>query len=107
MTCRLSSNKTNRIPTPLLTIILIGILFLPACARQSQPARIEEITFASGLFQVVEVLRLPEGTAPFPVVIFVHGSGLADRTQFGMYLPIMERINNLLSLPLSKFFAGY
>jgi uncharacterized protein len=95
MACRLSSNKTKRIPTPLLTIILIGILLLPACARQSQPARIEEITFASGSFQVVGDLRLPEGNAPFPVVIFVHGSGPADRTQFGMYLPIMERMLRL------------
>jgi pimeloyl-ACP methyl ester carboxylesterase len=95
MNCRLSSNKKSRIPTPLLTIILIGILLLPACRRQPQPARIEEIAFESGSFHIVGDLRLPEGTAPFPVVIFVHGSGPADRTQFGMYLPIMERMLRL------------
>jgi len=95
MNSRLSSNQTRRIPTPLLTIILIGILLLPACARQPQPASVQEITFASGSFQVVGDLRLPEGTAPFPVVLFVHGSGAADRTEFGMYLPIMERMLRL------------
>jgi uncharacterized protein len=57
--------------------------------------RIEEITFASGSFQVVGDLRLPEGTAPFPVVLFVHGSSAADRTEFGAYLPIMERMLRL------------
>jgi len=76
-------------------IALIILLLLPACARQPQPARIEEITFQSGSFQVVGDLRLPEGKAPFPVVLFVHGSGPADRTEFGIYLPIMERILRL------------
>ena len=71
---------------------LVIVLLLPACARQPQPARIEEITFASGSFQVVGDLRLPEGTTPFPVVLFVHGSGTADRTLFGGYQPIMERM---------------
>jgi hypothetical protein len=74
---------------------LVIVLLLPACARQPQPARIEEITFASGSFQVVGDLRLPEGSAPFPVVLFVHGSGAADRTEFGLYLPIMERMLRL------------
>jgi pimeloyl-ACP methyl ester carboxylesterase len=35
---------------------------------------------------------LPEGTGPFPVVLFVHGSGPMDRTGEGWYLPIMERM---------------
>jgi len=95
MNRRLSSNKNRRIPTTLLKIILIGILVLPACTRQPQPARIEEITFQSGSFNLVGDLRLPAGKAPFPVVLFVHGSGPADRTSFGAYLPIMERMQRL------------
>ena len=76
----------------LTTILLALALLVPACARQPQPARIEEITFQSGEFSLVGDLRLPEGTGPFPLVIFVHGDGAADRTLFGSYLPIMERM---------------
>ena len=61
-------------------------------AQRPQPPRIEEITFESGSFHVVGDLRLPEGTGPFPVVLFVHGSGLDDRTMLGPILPIMERM---------------
>jgi len=71
---------------------ILALLFLPACARQPQPAKIEEITFQSGEFTLVGDLRTPAGTGPFPVILFVHGSGPADRTEFGMYLPIMERM---------------
>jgi dipeptidyl aminopeptidase/acylaminoacyl peptidase len=71
---------------------LITLLILSGCTKQPQPAKVEEITFQSGEFQLVGDLRLPDGTAPFPVVLFVHGSGPADRTEFGMYLPIMERM---------------
>ena len=73
-------------------IVLAVLLLLPACARQPQPARIEEITFQSGEFTLVGDLRTPSGTGPFPVVLFVHGSGPSDRTFFGGYLPIMERM---------------
>jgi uncharacterized protein len=59
---------------------------------QPQPPRVEEITFQSGSFKVVGDLRLPGGTGPFPVILFVHGSGPADRTGSGAYLPIMERM---------------
>ena len=64
-------------------IVLAVLLLLPACARQPQPARVEEITFQSGEFKLVGDLRTPSGTGPFPVVLFVHGSGPADRTLFG------------------------
>jgi pimeloyl-ACP methyl ester carboxylesterase len=74
---------------------LVILLLLPACARQPQPARIEEITFKSGSFHIVGDLRLPAGKAPFPVVLFVHGYGPIDRTSFGAYLPIMERMLRL------------
>jgi uncharacterized protein len=73
-------------------LFLVILLLLPACARQPQPARIEEITFQSGEFTLVGDLRTPAGTGPFPVVLFVHGDNLANRTMFGMYLPIMERM---------------
>jgi hypothetical protein len=76
----------------LATILLALALLLPACARQPQPARVEEITFQSGEFTIAGDLRTPSGTGPFPVVLFVHGSGPSDRTFFGGYLPIMERM---------------
>ena len=64
-----------------ISYFLITLLLLPACARQPQPARIEEIAFESGSFNIVGDLRLPEGTAPFPVVLFVHGDAPgANRT---------------------------
>jgi len=77
---------------PLIMCGTILALLLPACARQPQPARIKEITFQSGSFNLIGDLRLPAGTGPFPVVLFVHGSGDADRTLFGAYLPVMERM---------------
>jgi pimeloyl-ACP methyl ester carboxylesterase len=61
-------------------------------AEPPQLPRIEEITFRSGPFRVVGDLRLPEGRGPHPVVLFVHGSGPADRTSNGSYLPVMERM---------------
>jgi len=75
-----------------MSALLLTVLLLPACARQPQPASVEEITFQSGEFTLVGELRTPAGKEPFPVVIFVHGDGPANRTMFGMYLPIMERM---------------
>jgi hypothetical protein len=75
-------------------LLLALALLVPACGRQPQPARTEEITFQSGEFTLVGDLRTPAGTGPFPVVLFVHGSGVTDRTMFGLYLPIMERMQN-------------
>jgi len=77
---------------PLMIVETILALLLAACARQPQPARVEEITFQSGSFNLVGDLRLPAGKGPFPVVLFVHGSGLNDRTASGAYLPIMKRM---------------
>ena len=54
--------------------------------------RVEEITFKSGPFGIVGDLWLPEGEGPFPVVVFVHGDGPIERTGFGLYLPLMERM---------------
>jgi uncharacterized protein len=52
----------------------------------------EEITFKSGPFDIAGDLWLPEGEGPFPVVLFVHGDGPIDRTGWGMYLPLIERM---------------
>ena len=83
----------KHISTRLSVVLLAILLLLPACARQPQPAGVEEITFQSGEFTLVGDLRTPAGTGPFPVVLFVHGdSPTANRTMFGMYLPIMERM---------------
>jgi pimeloyl-ACP methyl ester carboxylesterase len=73
-------------------LFLVIVLLLSACTQQPQPARIEEITFQSGEFTIVGDLRTPAGTGPFPVILFVHGSGPVDRTFFGGYLPIMEQM---------------
>ena len=85
-------NYLKRSEISLATILLALALLLPACARQPQPARVEEITFQSGEYTLVGDLRTPAGTGPFPVILFVHGSDDADRTLFGYYLPVMERM---------------
>ena len=61
-------------------LFLVIVLLLPACPRQPRLGTVEEITFQSGPFKVVGDLRLPDGSEPFPVVLFVHGSGPVDRT---------------------------
>jgi pimeloyl-ACP methyl ester carboxylesterase len=70
-----------------LSVALLLPLSL-ACAQRS----VEEITFQSGPFTVVGDLQIPEGSGPFPVVIFVHGDGPNNRTSGVTYPPIMERV---------------
>jgi len=84
--------KQFSLPLMMCGTILV-LLLLPACARQPQPARVEEITFQSGESTLVGDLQLPAGTGPFPVVLFVHGSGKSDRTNGMYFLPIMERMS--------------
>ena len=91
MNTQLISNL-KRIATSMSAPLLAVLLLLPACARQPQPARIEEITFQSGEFTLVGELRTPAGTGPFPVILFVHGDGDANRVLFGAYVPLMERM---------------
>jgi pimeloyl-ACP methyl ester carboxylesterase len=69
-----------------------ALLLVSSCTRQGQGDRIEEITFQSGLFTLVGDLRLPEGSSPYPVVVFVHGDGPNSRIAGGTYPPIMERM---------------
>jgi pimeloyl-ACP methyl ester carboxylesterase len=87
-------------PTPSLPPTMPPVR-LPAATESAVPSdtkaetlqpRIEEITFQSGEFTLVGDLQLPAGTGPFPVVLFVHGSGEADRTGGIYYLAIMERM---------------
>ena len=73
-------------------LIVIALLLITSCTKQSQKTRDEEIVFYSGAFKIVGDLKLPEGESPHPVVIFVHGDGPNNRTAGGTYLPIMERM---------------
>jgi uncharacterized protein len=92
MNTQINSNFKH-ISTRLSAVLLVVLLLLPACTPEPQSVRVEEITFQSGEFQLVGDLRTPVGRrGPFPVVLFVHGDGLANRTMFGMYFPIMERM---------------
>lgn len=58
----------------------------------AQLPRVEEIAFQSGPFHVVGDLKLPGGKGPYPLVVFDHGDGPVDRTSFGLFPPIMERM---------------
>jgi len=86
------SSPTPMPQSPRPTPVPSGAEASAEVAGQALQPRIEEITFQSGSFTLVGDLRLPAGTGPFPVVLFVHGSGPIDRTFFGYYLPVMERM---------------
>jgi len=78
-----------------VTLLLLFALLFTSCAVPATPVAygaVEELTFQSGPFQVVGDLRLPSGSGPFPVVLFVTGSGPSDRTGNMTFLPIMERM---------------
>ena len=72
-------------------LFLVFVLLLPACARQPQPARVEEITFTSESFTLVGDLWLPEETSPFPVILLNQGSGMEARLNRG-FSPMVERM---------------
>lgn len=72
--------------------LLVGLLLVSSCAGQAQKYQKEEIVFHSDAFKVVCDLRLPEGSGPHPVVLFVHGDGPNNRTSGVTYPPIMERM---------------
>jgi len=73
-------------------LVVVALLLVTSCTGQIQKTISEEIVFHSGSFTIVGDLRLPEGSGPYPVVVFVHGDGPNSRTAGGTYLPIMERM---------------
>lgn len=72
--------------------LLVALSLATSCAGHAQKYQKEEIAFHSGSFKVVGDLRLPEGSGPHPVVLFVHGDGPNNRTSGVTYPPIMERM---------------
>jgi pimeloyl-ACP methyl ester carboxylesterase len=73
-------------------LLMVALLLVTSCTGHTQQSRTEEIVFQSGSFRVVGDLRLPEGEAPHPVVVFVHGDGPNNRTSGVTYPPIMNRM---------------
>jgi pimeloyl-ACP methyl ester carboxylesterase len=70
-----------------------ALLLVLACAGRAQQPSTHEIVFRSGPFKVVGDLRTPEGSGPYPVILFVHGDGPNNRTSGVTYPPIMERMH--------------
>ena len=86
-------SNLKRISTRLSAVLLaLSLLLLPACKPQTQAPSIEEVTYQSGKFSLACDLRLPGGIPPYPAILIVQGSGLADRTEGGTYLPVFERM---------------
>ncbi len=73
--------------------LIPALLLVLACAGQAQQPSTQEIVFRSGPFKVVGDLRTPEGSGPYPVILFVHGDGPNNRTSGVTYPPIMERMH--------------
>jgi len=93
MNTQFSTQKISKSAS--LTFVLLITLLLTSCAAPATSSPfgpVEELTFQSGEFKVVGDLRLPSGSGPFPVVLFVHGDGPVDRIGLMTYLPIMERM---------------
>jgi pimeloyl-ACP methyl ester carboxylesterase len=82
-------SNSKHISTRLSVVLLAVLVLLSACERHPQPTRVEEITFRSGEFTLVGDLLLPDGRGPFPVILFLEGSGPNDR--YGWW-PVQERI---------------
>jgi pimeloyl-ACP methyl ester carboxylesterase len=55
----------------------------------------EDITFNVGKLHIAGTLVKPDNPKPYPVVIFVHGSGPANREGSGLYLPLWKRFTRL------------
>ena len=89
------SRSFNRILTTVSGKLLVAaLLFAASCSKQPQQTKTEEIVFHSESFKNVGDLRLPAGRDPHPVVVFIHGDGLKDRTAGGTYPPIMARMES-------------
>ena len=50
---------------------------------------LDDLSFASGDINLVGRLILPAGEAPFPAIIWVHGSGRTTRDEVGSLLDIL------------------
>ena len=73
-------------------LLVAALLLVAACTSQPQVPRTEQVVFQSESFEIAGELKLPAGSGPHPVVVFVHGDGPNDRTGGGTYPPIMERM---------------
>jgi dienelactone hydrolase len=84
---------------PKLSLAFIAIL-LAACASApiltptptiEEPTNVvDDLTFTSGDITLEGRLDLPEGDGPFPVIVWVHGSGRSTRTE-------AQRLTDLLN----------
>jgi uncharacterized protein len=86
------NQRRHALVAVLAVTFVAAALFFSSCAGSERPPMTEEVTFRSGAFTVVGDLRTPGGRGRFPVVVFVHGSDSVNRTGWGYYLPIMERM---------------
>jgi dienelactone hydrolase len=62
-------------------------------AKKPAPPAAEEVSFSNGTVQLKGVLYKPEGTGPFPVLLFNHGSapGMLNRQAFDLLGPLFVR----------------
>ena len=85
-----------------ILFILIPTLLLCGCGKSvtiepkenrkfgDQEARVEEIQFKSGKFQLVGELRIPVEGENHPAIIMSHGSGGATRNGRVPFIPLIE-----------------
>jgi pimeloyl-ACP methyl ester carboxylesterase len=74
----------------ILGFCIFFFLYIPISCSKSP--FVEEIVFYSGEFKLMGDLKIPDGKAPHPVILFVHGDGPNNRTSGVTYPPIMERM---------------
>lgn len=69
--------KINLLAKPALkffSVLLLSVIPNSLCFAQTQPAEAVEVVFPSGGHQLHGFLWKPEGTGPFPAVVWNHGS---------------------------------
>lgn len=67
--------------TIITTALLVVITQTIACAQSPDDGYLkQEVTYANDTVTIAADLLLPDGDGPFPVVIWVHGSGNSPRT---------------------------
>ncbi|MFC1509221.1 alpha/beta hydrolase family protein [Candidatus Omnitrophota bacterium] len=78
-----------------LTVLCFLLLFLAVGISNSDNNETNwqkvEIYFTVHGFSLHGILVKPEGSGPFPVVIFIHGDGPIDRTMLGYYVPLWKK----------------